>query len=178
MAEITTIARPYAEAVFDLAHQTGTLAQWSDILETLATVVEHPEVRAIIGNPKVSAEQLYGIVMAGVNREIPAEAQNLVRVLISNDRLTVLPVLRRLYEERKNEYEGVTEAEIVSAFPMADGELAELVSDLERRFKRKIEPRVTVDQELIGGARIVVGDEVIDGSVRAKLQDMALALKS
>ena len=178
MAETATIARPYAEAVFGLADKTGTLAKWSPLLAAMASAAAHPEVRRVIGDPKVSEEQLYGLFVSLAGAEIPAEAQNLVRVLIANDRLTLLPEIRMLFDELKNEREGVVEAEIRTAFPRANGQLESLVSDLERRFKRKVRPHVTVDQELIGGVRIAVGDEVIDGSVRGKLADMSSALKS
>ena len=178
MAENATIARPYAEAVFGLADKTGTLAQWSQLLAALAGAAGNAEVRALIGDPKVREEQLYGLFASLAGADIPAEAQNLLRVLIANDRLTLLPEIRGLYEQLRHEREGVVEAEIATAFPMANGQLESLVADLERRFKRKVQPHVTVDKELIGGVRIAVGDEVIDGSVRGKLQDMAIALKS
>jgi F-type H+-transporting ATPase subunit delta len=178
MAETATIARPYAEAVFGLADKSGTLAKWSQLLAALAAAAANPQVRSLIGDPKVREDQLYGLFAAVAGADIPAEAQNLVRVLIANDRLRLLPEIRALFEQARHEREGVVEAEIQTAFPMANGQLESLVADLERRFKKKIQPRVTVDKELIGGVRIVVGDEVIDGSVRGKLADMANALKS
>jgi F-type H+-transporting ATPase subunit delta len=178
MAETTTIARPYAEAIFGLADKSGALEKWSRALALMAAAAAHPDVRALIGDPKVSPEQLYGLFVSLAGGDLPVEAQNFVRVLIANDRLTLLPQMRELFERLKHEREGVVEAEIRTAFPMDKGQLQGLVADLERRFKRKIEPQVTVDKELIGGARIAVGDEVIDGSVRGKLEDMASALKS
>jgi F-type H+-transporting ATPase subunit delta len=178
MAETATIARPYAEAVFGLADKTGTLAKWSQLLAALASSAADPRVRALIGDPKVREDQRYGLIAALAGADIPAEAQNLVRVLMANDRLTLLPEIRALYERLRHEREGVVEAEIATAFPMQNGQLEDLVKDLERRFKRKVQPNVIVDKTLIGGVRIAVGDEVIDGSVRGKLQDMASALKS
>ena len=180
MAEAATIARPYAEAVFGLADKpgAGTLAKWSSVLAALAAAAAHPDVRALIGDPKVGQDQLYGLFVSFAGPDMPAEAQNLVRVLIANDRLALLPEIHQLYEQARREREGVVEADIRTAFPMANGQLETLVADLERRFKRKVQPRVTVDGELIGGVLIAVGDEVIDGSVRGKLQDMAVALKS
>jgi F-type H+-transporting ATPase subunit delta len=178
MAETATIARPYAEAVFGLADKTGTLAKWSQLLAALASSAADPRVRALIGDPKLREDQLYGLIAALAGADIPAEAQNLVRVLMANDRLTLLPEIHGQFEALRHEREGVVEAEIATAFPMANGQLESLVSDLERRFKRKVQPHVTVDKDLIGGVRIAVGDEVIDGSVRGKLADMASALKS
>ena len=178
MAENTTIARPYAEAVFGLADKTGTLAKWSGVLAAMAAAAAHPDVRRLIGDPNVSPEQLYGLFVPLAGGDIPAEAQNLVRVLIANGRLTLLPEIHALFEALKHEREGVVEAEIRTAFPMANGQLESLFGDLERRFKRRVQPHVTVDKELIGGVRITAGDEVIDGSVRGKLEDMAAALKA
>jgi F-type H+-transporting ATPase subunit delta len=177
MAETATVARPYAEAVFGLADKSGTLAKWSPLLAALAAGAAQPEVRALIGDPKVSDDQLYGLFASIAGADLPAEAQNLVRVLIANDRLTLLPEIRTLFEDLRHEREGVVEAEIRTAFPMANGQLESLVADLERRFKRKVRPQVVEDKSLIGGVRIAVGDEVIDGSVRGKLADMASALK-
>ncbi|MGB7543277.1 MAG: F0F1 ATP synthase subunit delta [Burkholderiales bacterium] len=178
MAETATIARPYAEAVFGLADKAGALPAWSKTLARMAQVAAHAEVQACIGNPNLGADRLYGLFVSLCGDELPLEVQNFVRVLIANDRLALLPEIDVLYEELKNEREGVVEAQIQTAFPLDDAHLAGLVADLERRFKRKVQPQVSVDRELIGGVRIVVGDEVIDGSVRGKLADMAAALKS
>ena len=178
MAENLTIARPYAEAVFSSADASGKLQEWSQALQRLALVVSDATMHSAIGDPKIGPEQLYGLVAAGAGDTLNAEAQNFVRVLIDNDRLTVLPEIATLFESLKNEREGVIEAQIESAFPVDDAALAQLVGDLERRFKRKVRPQVIVDRGLIGGALITVGDEVIDGSVRGRLASMASALRT
>lgn len=176
MAEVATIARPYAEAIFGLAHKAQALPAWSRLLATLAEVAAHSEVQACIGNPNLSAERLYGLFVSLSREELSAEAQNFLRVLIENDRLALLPQIRGTFEALKNEQEGVVDANITSAFPLDDAQLAGLVVDLEQRFKRRINAHVNVDRELIGGVRIAVGDEVIDGSVRGKLAAMASGL--
>jgi len=175
MAENVTIARPYAEAVFALADAAGALGSWSRTLGVMATVAANPELRAAAANPSLSADRVYGL-FAGVCGDLATEAQNLAHVLIENGRLALLPEIREIFEELKNEREGVVQAVITSAHPLERGQLSALVAELERRFKRKIDPQVQVDAELIGGARLQVGDEVIDGSVRGKLAAMALAL--
>jgi len=175
MAENVTIARPYAEAIFALADAGGALGRWSQTLAVMATVAANPELRAATGDPNLSADQVYGL-FAGACGDLATEAQNLVRVLIENGRLATLPEIRDIYEELKNAREGVVDAVITSAYPLASGQLSALVAELEQRFKRKVKPEVNVDAALIGGVRMQVGNEVIDGSVRGKLAAMAAAL--
>jgi F-type H+-transporting ATPase subunit delta len=178
MAELATIARPYAEAVFALADAAGTLSTWSQWLGSLAAVANQPQIQELAGNPNVSPEQVYGVVMAPSGGQAPAEVQNFVRVLIENRRLSALPEVRAMFEVLRHEREGVVEARIESAFPVEQDQLAKVVADLERRFKRKVNPTVAVSSDLIGGVRVTVGDEVIDASVRGKLDQMSAALKS
>ena len=175
MAENVTIARPYAEAIFALADTGGALGRWSQTLAVMAAVAANPELRAATGDPNLSADQVYGL-FAGACGDLATEAQNLVRVLIENGRLATLPEISDIYEQLKNEREGVVEAVITSAYPLDSGQLSALVAELEQRFKRKVKPQVNVDAALIGGVRMQVGDEVIDGSVRGKLAAMAVAL--
>ena len=176
MAEPITIARPYAEAVFKLAEQAGALAQWSQALEAMARVARNPDMLMLIGDPKVSDEQRARIFLELCGEGLAPEARNFVALLLANDRLALLPEIRELFEQQKNEREGVVEAEISSAFALDDDQLRSLVADLDRRFSRRVNPHVAVDRDLIGGVKIVVGDTVIDGSVRAKLAGMSAAL--
>ncbi len=176
MAELATLARPYAEAVFGLADEAGRLTEWSRAVAAMAEVVAHPEVRRYVDDPNLAPDELYAMFASLCSVELDADAQNFLRVLIANDRLLLLPEVRRQFENLKHEREGVVEAAIASAFPLSDTQRADLVSNLERRFKRKIDPHVTVDPSLIGGVRIAVGDEVIDGSVRGMLAAMSASL--
>jgi F-type H+-transporting ATPase subunit delta len=180
MAETATIARPYAEAVFGLADKAGAFVQWHEILGVLARVAGNPEMQACISNPNVGDKALYDLVIALCKgkEDFPVEARNFVRVLIANGRLGLLPEIYAQFTALKNEREGVLEVEIRSAFPLENAQITALVADISRRFKRRVQPRVTVDRELIGGVHVTVGDEVIDGSVRGKLESMAAALKS
>jgi F-type H+-transporting ATPase subunit delta len=175
MAEAVTIARPYAEAVFALADKGGGLARWSRTLATMAAVAANPDVRRAVGDPNLSAEQVYGL-FAAASGDLAGEEQNFLRVLIENDRLSALPEIAETYEELKNEREGVVEALITTALPLDKSQLAALVEEIEARFKRKVQVQVNVDSGLIGGVRMQVGDEVIDGSVRGRLAAMAAAL--
>jgi F-type H+-transporting ATPase subunit delta len=186
MAENVTLARPYAEAAFQLARSGNTLAAWSDVLARLSAVAACPEMEDCIGNPRLSPEELARLcldVAADVTTQdvkltLSVDQQNFVRVLAGNDRLIVLPEINELFNELKHGHEGVKDAEITSAFVLDEATLKTLVADLERKFGCKIQATVKVDAELIGGVRIAVGDEVIDASVRGKLAAMATALKN
>ena len=176
MAETATLARPYAEAVFRLADAGGTLAAWSGALRNLAQVAAHPDMQECLAKFDLTAAQLRDLFLSLYPGDHSAEAKNFIQLLIEYDRLTLLPVIFAQFETLRNEREGVVDAQITTAFELAGAQLAGLVADLEKRFKRKINPRVSIDRELIGGVRVVVGDEVIDGSVRGKLNAMAAGL--
>jgi F-type H+-transporting ATPase subunit delta len=176
MAEIATLARPYAEAVFRLADTGGTLAVWSATLGTLANAAGNADMQACLSNYDLNEAQLQSLFMSLSPGGLSAEAKNFVQLLIENDRLTLLPEIFAQFETLKNEREGVVDAQIVSAYALDAAQLSGLVAGLEKRFKRKINPAVSVDKDLIGGVRVVVGDEVIDGSVRGKLAAMGTGL--
>lgn len=178
MAENVTIARPYADAAFELARGAGALGPWSEALDRLAAVAADGSMKACINDPKLSADQLNKLFIDVAGAGFTPELQNFVRVLVDNERLQVLPEIRDLFVALKNEHEGVQEAEIASAFPLDDATLTNLKADLENRFKTRLNVRVSLDPELIGGVRIAIGDEVIDASVRGKLANMAAALKN
>ncbi|MCB1914322.1 MAG: F0F1 ATP synthase subunit delta [Rhodocyclaceae bacterium] len=178
MAELVTIARPYADAAFDLANGADALKSWSDVLGRLAAIVATPEMKGLINDPKLSAEDLTTLVRDLAGDGVTEEQQNFVSVLVDNERLQLMPEIHELFEGLKNGKEGVKDAVITSAFPLEGKQLKTLTGDLEARFKAKLNVTVNVDPELLGGVRIAVGDEVIDASVRAKLANMATALKN
>ncbi len=176
MAETATLARPYAEAVFRLADASGALAPWSGTLRTLAQVVSHPDMQECLAKYDLSVAQLRDLFLSLCPDGLPAEAKTFIGLLVEYDRLALLPEIFTQFETLKNEREGVVDARIATAFALEGAQLAGLVADLEKRFKRKINPQVSIDRDLIGGVRVVVGDEVIDGSVRGKLNAMAAGL--
>lgn len=177
MAEAITLARPYAEAVFQLAREANALASWEQALARLALVAQDDGVRDLVANPRVSADQVAHLFNDTAGPLNDAQ-KNFVRTLLDNERLLVLPQIHELFVELKNRHEGVKHAHITTAFPLDDAALKQLVADLEPRFKCKLQTTVSVDPELIGGVRIAIGDEVIDASVRGRLATMAAALKS
>ncbi len=178
MAEPSTVARPYAEAVFRLGEPSGALAKWSEMLAALAAVAADQRVRMAMKDPKLSAAKVAGLFISILAGRLSAEAENFVRVLAENRRLELLPEIRDQYEALKNEREGVMEAEVQSAFDLSDTQVSDLVARLEKKFGRKVKARVTLDKELIGGVRVTLGDKVIDGSARAQLGALENALKA
>jgi F-type H+-transporting ATPase subunit delta len=178
MAEPATIARPYAEAAFRLAQEQNDLPVWSEMLRLVSSVVGTPEMALALDSPRLSSAEKESLLLSVVGEKLDSYGRNFVRVLIEGDRVGVLPYIASGFEELRNNAEGVANALIETAFPLSDGQLADLKSSLERRFGKKIETSVEVEPALIGGARITVGDTVIDGSVQAKLDAMANRLRA
>ena len=178
MAEAITVARPYAEAVYKHAVANESLAQWANMLQLAAMIAEDDEVKMLIGNPIITAKQLGAIFLEIGKNKFNSEAENLVTLLAENKRIFILPQISQLFEQLKAQHEGVLEAKIVSAFALEGKQLKKLVDDLEIKFKRKIDAQVSIDPELIGGVKVEIGDEILDASIRGKLEAMAIALKS
>jgi F-type H+-transporting ATPase subunit delta len=176
--EPITVARPYAEAVFALAAERNALPVWSEMLRTAAAVAADVRMRSALDSPRLSAADKEALLLSVCGERLDADGRSFIRVLIAADRVGLLPEIRELFEAMKDQAEGVARAKIVSAFPIDESRLAGLKAALERRFGTKIEASVTVDPSLIGGARITVGDTVIDGSVEGELQAMASYLRS
>lgn len=178
MAEPATIARPYAEAAFKIASEQHALPVWGEMLKFAANVMRDSQMQQAIDNPKLGAEQKESLFLSVCGDRLNANGRNFVHVLLEGDRITLLPYIESIFTTLRNAAEGVAKAEIVSAIALSDAQVAEMKTALEKRFGKKIEATVSVDPSLIGGARIVVGDQVVDGSISAKLQAMANQLKS
>ncbi|HVK54045.1 MAG TPA: F0F1 ATP synthase subunit delta [Burkholderiales bacterium] len=178
MAEIIGIARPYAKALFDLAVAQNELGKWADWLAEMAAIAAHADMRKVIASPRMTDKTLAQLFLSVVRSPLDENAKNFVRVLIKNDRLGLLPQIRTMFDELKRAHEGVADAQILSAFPMSDTDLNEFAGALQKHFKRKVKPTLHIDKELIGGVKVIVGDKVLDSSMRAQLQSMAIALQS
>lgn len=176
MAELVTIARPYAQAVFGLAKDNGQLAQWSEMLRFMAEVWSNDSVQLALANPKFTKDDVEGFLLGVCGERLDGVARNLLMILVRNDRLPALPHIVGLYEQLREQYENIVEATIDSAFPLSDRQLARLVASLERRTGRKVQATVAVAPELIGGVTVKIGDDVWDASVRGQLSNMAAAL--
>jgi F-type H+-transporting ATPase subunit delta len=178
MAELTTIARPYAEAAFALARDGNALPAWSQMLRLASAVVADPKVALALDNPMLDAGAKESLLLSICGEKLNAECRSFLRVLIEGDRIGVLPQIQTMYESLKDAADGVAKATIESAFPFQGNELADLTAALEKRFGKKIEATVAVRPELIGGARVTIGDTVIDGSVQEQLRAMATQLRA
>ena len=175
MAEIATIARPYAEALFKAAGTAS--ASLVDPLGGLAAVAANDELRQFADNPKVGASQVFDVVTGAAKVEgLDSRLSNLLQAVVENGRLAALPEIAAQFKSLVNAQSGKSDAVIHSAFPIEGAALADVVASLEKRFGRKLNARVELDPELIGGVRVVVGDEVLDTSVKARLEQMKVAL--
>lgn len=175
MAESSSLARPYAKAVFELAQSAQSFNDWSERLGNLAQVTENETVRQAIASPAVDQAQLIGAILAAIKSD-DAETRNLVALLAENDRLTVAFDLAAQYEALRAEAEKVTEAEVVSAIALSDVQREAITARLKDKLGTDVKLTATIDETLIGGAIIRAGDLVVDGSVRAKLASLASSL--
>lgn len=178
MAELSTLARPYAEAVARLARDGNSWSEWSNMLGLLAGVAADPQLAAMAGNPAMPGETLLGIVLDVCADGLNAEGKNLAQLLVEGKRLAVLPQIVDQFEAMKAAQEGVLEARITTAYELTTEQLNALVVKLEAKFGRKINASQALRPELIGGVVIAVGDEVMDASVRGKLGELAATLKA
>jgi len=175
MAELATLARPYAEALFKAVSVSEAQSAATQLSE-LAQVASDEQLKAFADNPRTTVDQVAEVVTSATKTVIGARVKNLLRVVIENGRTAALPEIAAQFKALVNAQSGSSDAIVNSAFPIDDGELAAVVASLERRFGRKLKARVVVDPELIGGIRVVVGDEVLDTSVKARLEQMKVAL--
>ena len=176
MAEKSTVARPYAQAIFRHAQEHKRLAEWSELLALLAAIVADEAMAGLIGNPRVSREQLLSVIGDLCGERLDEYGERLLVVLADNDRLALLPEIARLYEGYRAEAEQIVHAEVVSAFPLTKEQQRRIAQALAARLGRKVELACRTDESLVGGAIVRAGDLVVDGSVTGHLQRLASAL--
>ena len=186
MAEAVTIARPYGVAVFRLAKEKNALAKWSEMLSLTVAIAADAQMQAVLDDPKLASADVERIFLdicggrldeQGVRERPHSRMRYLIKLLVEYDRLTLLPQIAAVFEELKAQDEGTLEAEITAASKMSKAQVDAVVGKLQDRFGKKVEASVKVDPEIIGGIKIVVGDTVIDASVRGRLQELAYTLK-
>ncbi|CUA81919.1 MULTISPECIES: F0F1 ATP synthase subunit delta [Gulbenkiania] len=178
MAELITVARPYAEAVYSLAKEQQALGQWSETLSWLAAMVNNPDVAQIVTHPKHTAQEVEALMLDLLGERASEGARRLIATLIENGRLLLLPEIASQFEILKSEAEGALEAVVETAFPLTEEQKTELAATLSKKYGKQVHLDVRDDPDLLGGVRVLLGDEVIDASVRGKLHAMAASLKN
>ncbi len=174
MAELATIARPYAEALFKAsASDVKAVLVW---LDELASIAGEQQLQQFADSPLATSEQVYGVITGVMKTTLDAHGKNFLQAVIANSRLAFLPEIATQFRALANAQTGSRDAVIYSAFPIDGAALTEIAQTLEKRFARKLNVSVQLQPELIGGIRVVVGDEVLDTSVKARLEQMKVVL--
>lgn len=173
MAEKNTLARPYAEAVFALARETKTLDKWSQTLQLTVAVAMDKRMAALIDNPRIPRERLTDLFLDVLGQNLNKDGANLIRLLIANRRLVLLPEIAQLFEQLKAEAEKVIEAEIISAHPLSPEQMKKIGAALKKKLGRAVHAVPKIDPAIIGGMVIRAGDLVIDGSVIGRLRALS-----
>src|SRR5690348_15117044 len=176
MTDKVTIARPYAKAAFNEAQGARQLGQWADALRTGAAVIEDPRVAQLLGDPRVTPAQLADFVIGVAANGLNETGQNFVRTLAENRRLAYLPEISVLFDELKDQAEGIVDVTVTSAAPLDAQQQQALSAALQRKLKRNVRLHCETDPTLIGGAVLRAGDLVIDGSLRSRLDRIAFEL--
>ncbi len=176
MSESSSVARPYAQAVFELAREADSFAAWSNQLQALCDILDVPDMQAMIGDPRVSKMQILEVVMAVGESHFDASTQNLVRILVHYRRLGSAAEIKRQFESLRAAEEGVIQAELETAYDVEDAQLNDLIESLQSRLGRKVRLTRKLNQDLIGGVVIRAGDWVIDDSIRSRLGKLSSSL--
>lgn len=176
MSELTTAARPYAKAVFEMAQETDELNQWSEQLSSMAAILSANGADELINNPRMTSAQKVTAISDIAGDAINDKGVNLLRALADNDRLVIAPEIATVYEELKAEAKGSVEAELISAMAISAEQQQAISSALEKRLGREVKLVTKIDESLMGGAIIRAGDLVIDGSIQSRLSEMKAAL--
>jgi len=177
MSELATLARPYAEAVFQLAKQSDSAQSWSDMLAFMSAVVSDAELSVIIDNPKVSHQRLIQLLLDICQGQLSKQGDNFLKLLVENNRLSVLSQIATLYEKQRAEDEGYIDVDVLTAFSFTKEEEKKFSASLEKTLNKKVHIAVSVDKSLIGGFLVRAGDKVIDGSIKGQLEHMRKTLQ-
>ncbi|ALU43622.1 MULTISPECIES: F0F1 ATP synthase subunit delta [Pseudoalteromonas] len=177
MSELTTIARPYAKAAFELAVEKGTVEAWNEMLFFAGQVARDEQVQLLLGGIATEAEQS-DVFIKLCAEQLDEQGQNLIKLMAENERLAAIPAVADLFAELKADYDKEIDVNVVSAAALAEEEQAKLVAALEKRFARKVKLNCSIDETIVSGLVIKAGDTVIDGSIRGKLDRLVTTLQS
>lgn len=178
MAEVSTIARPYAKAAFEYAQEKGSLSQWSEMLALAAAVAENSAMKAVLDSPSLTSEQKADVFVDVCGAGLGTEAKNFITTLAEHKRLAALPVISEMFEELKSARDQAVDVEVISAYEMTTEQENKLAETLKAKWQKEVSLESRVDADLIGGVIIRAGDVVIDGSIRGKLAKLAEAVNS
>ena len=176
MAEYTTAARPYARAVYTLATETATVADWGEALALMAAVAADAGMQDLLDKPQLSKEQKGELVLRVLSDKVNQQQQNLIRLMAENGRLRALPEVARQFEVYRAEAEGKVEAQVISAFPLTTEQEQAITATLKSKLGRDVSITSSTDESLIGGVVIKAGDTIIDGSMKSQLESLAISL--
>jgi F-type H+-transporting ATPase subunit delta len=176
MTELATLARPYAEAAFKCAKQLGNAGDWSSSLQFLSVAMQTPELTVIVDNPRVGRSRLNELLLDICQDQVIDSAKNLLKLLVENDKLKLLPTISTLFEQLKADDEGYVNVDLVSAYALTKSEQSKYVAMLEKLLSKRVNAVITVDKSLIGGIIAKAGDKVLDGSIRGQLHQLAKRL--
>ena len=177
MSELTTIARPYAKAAFELAVEKGNVGAWNEMLFFAGQVASDEQVESLLSSIPTATEQA-DVFIKVCAEQLNEQGQNLIKLMAENERLAAIPAVAEIFAEFKAEFDKEIDVEVISATPLAAEQQATLVAALEKRFARKVKLNCSEDTTVVGGLIIKAGDTVIDGSVRGKLARLATSLQS
>ena len=178
MSELTTAARPYARAVFEMADESKDLAKWSETLAFMGAVVANEDVQTLLASPKMAKQAGADAFIKLCDKKLDDRAQNLVKMLPENNRLSLLPEMSVIYEALKDEAEGSIEALVTAAKKLTKAEETSIATALRKRLGCDVKLKVSVDESLLGGAIIRAGDLVMDGSLKGRLNKMTNVMLS
>lgn len=178
MAELSTLARPYAQAAFEYARDSKQLPQWAQQLATAALVASDPRLKVVLSDPALTAEQQAQTLGDVCGDALGAHMRNFIGVLAVNKRLSLLPEISALFAQLKANHEKTVDVEVVSAFDLTDATCDKLAAVLGKKLARDVKVRTSTDRNLLGGVLIRAGDLVIDGSIRGRLNKLAAAMNS
>ncbi len=176
MSDLVTAARPYAKAILELADSDKALAHWSKQLQLMAAVSLDPQLKALIGNPRLTRDEVADIFITACGDDIDEQGRNLIKLLAENGRLALLPELSMLYDKLRADAQGTVEAEVYSAYRLSKEQRIALEEALKKRLGRDVKITSHVDKSLLGGALIRAGDLVIDGSLKGRIEKLNAAL--
>jgi len=177
MADLTTVARPYASAAFEFAVEQKAVPRWSEMLAFCAAVAADPQLESLLHSGE-RAERIAAIFHAVVEDKVDEHMANLIRLMAENGRLAALPTVAALFEAHRADLEKVADVTVTSAQALSSDQEQQVVAAMEKRLGRKVKLNCKVDASLIGGVVIQAGDTVVDGSVRGKLERLTETLQA